>query len=127
MGSAASVVLIIDDDDDTLASVGELLEANGFETRRASSGAAALALLDSLAPSERSPSLVLLDWLLPGGPSGGALVEALRRRLGERLPIVIVSGDPQALAEARAAKVSDYLPKPFAAADLVDVVHLHCP
>ena len=36
-------------------------------------------------------------------------------------------GDPQALHEARHAAVNDYLPKPFVAADLVDVVDTLCP
>jgi CheY-like chemotaxis protein len=117
-------VLVVDDDDDTLVSICELLEANGYRALRAHSGPAALQVA---ATAEPPPRLVLLDWWLPTEPAGVHLVTALRTQLGEKLPIVVISGDPQALDEARRAAVTDYLPKPFVVGDLIDVVDSHCP
>lgn len=117
------VVLVIDDDEDTLLSIGELLDANGYTTLRAASGSDAL----TLAAQQPPPDLVLLDWCLPHAPAGEPLVQALRQTLGAELPLVVISGDPQALTEARHANVNDYLPKPFVASDLVDVVDALCP
>lgn len=114
---------MIDDDEDTLAAIGDLLEANGYQTRRALTGAEALAL----AAQKPAPELVLIDWCLPNAPAGGPLVDELRKVLGADARMVVISGDPQALHEARHAAVNDYLPKPFVAADLVDVVDTLCP
>lgn len=116
-------ILVIDDDEDTLASISELLDANGYHAHRALTGDAALQLL----AKGCKPVVVLLDWWLPEAPAGVPLVTALRERLGDKLAIVVISGDPRALAEARRAAVNDYLPKPFVVADLLDVVDNLCP
>jgi DNA-binding response OmpR family regulator len=112
-------VLVVDDDHDIADSISDVLRAGGYEPLSAGDGVGALAFNDV--------ALVLLDWRLPQGPSGAPLVRKLRERHGAALPIVVLSADPLSLTEARAAQVSDYLPKPFEVADLLHLVDQYCP
>jgi DNA-binding response OmpR family regulator len=118
-GTAASrpLVLVVDDDPDIAEAIGDILRRAGYDVRTAGDGASALE-----AVARETPGLVLLDWRLPSEPAGSPLVRKLRDACDFQVPIVVVSADPQALAEARAAQVSDYLPKPFDARDLVELV-----
>lgn len=114
------LVLVVDDDDDIADSIGDVLRGGGYEVAQVADGAAALQ-----AAAQSRPSLILLDWRLPNEPAGSALVRKLRDACGF-IPVVVLSADPQSLAEARAAQVSDYLPKPFDVADLLALVDEHC-
>jgi CheY-like chemotaxis protein len=116
MKTAQARVLLVEDDPDIAASVGDVLKAEGYDLVEATSGDEAIRAVEA-----HCPDLVLLDWRLPIGPVGTELVRRLRDQC-ERLPIVVVSADPGALSEARAADVSDYLPKPFSIEDLLHVV-----
>jgi len=113
-------VLVVDDDADIADSISDVLRASGYTPIIAANGDAALA------QSEGGVAMVLLDWRLPSGPSGLALVRKLRDRCGQAVPIVVLSADPLSLAEAREAQVTDYLPKPFEVADLLDLVEQYC-
>lgn len=119
--SGRSLVLVVDDDGDICDAVAEVLRGGGYEVAQAHDGPSALS-----AARRQRPGLVLLDWRLPSEPSGGPLVRRLRDLCGPTLPVVVLSADPQALSEARAAQVSDYLPKPFDVADLLQLVDEHC-
>jgi DNA-binding response OmpR family regulator len=111
------VVLVVDDDLDIAQSIADVLRASGYDVVVAGDGREALDV------AERSSlGLVLLDWRLPTELAGGVLVRRLRDVRGPSLPIVVLSADPVALAEARAAQASDYLPKPFEIADLLHLV-----
>jgi DNA-binding response OmpR family regulator len=114
------LVLVVDDDDDIADSIGDVLRGGGYDVHQVGDGHAALA-----AASKTKPSLVLLDWRLPNEPAGSALVRKLRDAVGH-VPVVVLSADPQSLQEARAAAVSDYLPKPFDVKDLLALVDEHC-
>jgi two-component system response regulator MtrA len=111
---------VVDDDDDIADSIGDVLRRGGYEVAQVGDGAAAM-----LAVERVRPSLVLLDWRLPNEPAGSALVRRLRHKWNN-VPIVVLSADPQSLQEARAARVDDYLPKPFDVADLLALVDEHC-
>jgi two-component system, OmpR family, response regulator len=115
-------VLVVDDDTDIAESISDLLRSGGYRPVVAADGEAALACA-----RKGGVGLVLLDWRLPAGPSGLALVRKLRELCGASLPVVVLSADPLSLAEARAAEVSDYLPKPFEVADLMHLVGEYCP
>jgi len=114
------LVLVVDDDEDIADSIGDVLRGGGYDVEQVGDGHAALA-----AVARAKPGLVLLDWRLPNEPAGSALVRKLRDAIGH-VPIVVLSADPQSLHEARAASVSDYLPKPFDVNDLLAVVDEHC-
>jgi DNA-binding response OmpR family regulator len=119
-GGKRPLILVVDDDDDIADSIGDVLRGGGYEVEQVGDGAAALA-----AVAREKPSLVLLDWRLPSEPAGSALVRKLRDACGN-VPVVVLSADPQSLAEASAAQVSDYLPKPFDVRDLLALVDEHC-
>jgi DNA-binding response OmpR family regulator len=120
-GELRPLVLVVDDDVDIADSIGDVLRRAGYDVETAADGVAALA-----AAERACPGLVLLDWRLPIEPAGSPLVRKLRDVCGFAVPIVVLSADPQALAEARAAQVSDYLPKPFDVNDLVEIADEHC-
>jgi two-component system KDP operon response regulator KdpE len=120
-GDSRPLVLVVDDDVDIAESIGDVLRRAGYDVETAGDGVAALA-----AAERARPGLVLLDWRLPIEPAGSPLVRKLRDVCGFAVPIVVLSADPQALAEARAAQVSDYLPKPFDVNDLVQIADEHC-
>ena len=77
------------------------------------------------AATRARPGLILLIGACPNEPAGSALVRKLRDACGH-VPVVVLSANPQSLQEARAAQVSDYLPKPFDVNDLLALVDEHC-
>lgn len=115
------LVLVVDDDVDIADSIGDVLRGGGYDVEQVGDGASALA-----AATRARPGLILLDWRLPNEPAGSALVRRLRDACGRPVPVVVLSADPQSLHEARAAQVSDYLPKPFDVQDLLQLVDEHC-
>jgi DNA-binding response OmpR family regulator len=119
-GTKRPLVLVVDDDVDIADSIGDVLRGGGYDVTQVGDGSAALA-----AVARARPAMVLLDWRLPNEPAGSALVRKLRDACGH-VPVVVLSADPQSLAEAREAHVSDYLPKPFDVRDLLAIVDEHC-
>jgi FixJ family two-component response regulator len=82
-------VYVVDDDKDLRCSVGELLEDQGL---RAVLFGRAQAALDSLDRDPRTPSLIIVDLLMPA-MSGVNLVGALRADARwRRIPVVAFTG-----------------------------------
>jgi DNA-binding NarL/FixJ family response regulator len=110
MARDCGLILIVDDDAGFRTLVAELLRQVGFgTTREAATGEEALAA----ARSER-PSLVLLDFLLPG-INGFEVCRTLRDEFGEDLPIIFVSGERVDAADRALGLIvggDDYLVKP---------------
>jgi DNA-binding response OmpR family regulator len=102
-------ILVVEDDASTRELFASLLERAGYVTVTAPDGETALEL------AETRPGLALIDVQLPG-ISGIDVCRALRSRYGERLPIMLVSGERSA-PEDRAAGLrhgaDDYVSKPF--------------
>ena len=116
MGSGSQCVLVVDDSPETLEIIATLLEANGYEVRCARGGREALALA-----RERRPDLVLLD-LHMEDLDGLEVCRQLRdANRGERLPVVFVSSERDALqkVEAFRAGAVDYVNKPFELSEVV--------
>ncbi len=120
MGSAR--ILVADDDPAVLESLGWLLEENGYEVVRATSGAECLAALE-----ERRPDLLLLDILLPDAQG----YELLQRIKGElrwhELPVLMLSALPPEEASVRALGLGavDFVRKPYRPKELVARVQAH--
>lgn len=112
-------VLIADDDPAILDFLNRALSRYGYEVHTASNGSQALAMIREL-----KPRLVVLDILMPG-LDGVDVCKSMRSdvELAE-IPVVFVS----ALALERLHQVADeagatdYLPKPVALSDLLNVV-----
>src|SRR5829696_6693309 len=103
-------VLVVDDDSNFRTLVTELLERAGFSTIEAETGSEALALA-----VEHRPILVVLDVVLPES-NGYAVCNELRLKLGNRLPIMFVSGErcyPFDRVAGLLIGADDYLVKPF--------------
>lgn len=109
-----SRILLVDDDADIRRVYGDVLAAEGYVVKRASSAREAFA-----AAVASVPDLVLSDVSMAGG-GGLALLEKLRaEKVTARVPVILMSGvrkgaDDQADGLDQGA--DDYLPKPVAPA-----------
>lgn len=112
-----TTILVVDDSTDVLRAIerrlaraARILTATGFE--------AAIAVLET----ERV-DLVLTDYRMPPGPTGLALLEAVRDRWPS-VRRVLMSGEPVlGVDEAIAAgRFEEFLPKPIEAAVLATLV-----
>ncbi len=107
-------VLLVEDEQKTRESVAEGLRLEDWRVTTAVNGEEALALL-----ARETFDLLLLDWMLPG-PDGLALIRHVRAR-GRPTPVLLLTArrsldDRVAGLESGA---DDYLPKPFAFAELL--------
>jgi len=109
-------VLLIDDDCAHLAMVRSLLEPLGFQVRTASDCETALAIA-----AQVQPDLVLCDVML-GSDSGWDIAERLRRRHGEALRIVMLSGEAPRTASGDNPADDIFLMKPFDFTVLLDLI-----
>jgi len=116
-------LLIVDDDVSLLESLGlhfEEVERDGeprFHVLTATTAAAGL-----LAASAASPSLVILDMMLPDR-SGLDIIEEMRARCGDA-PIILITAYHDMATTIRAMKLGafDYVHKPFPDPGVLDLV-----
>lgn len=114
------VILVVDDDVPIITLMRSLLREFGFEARTATSGAAAID-----AARAEAPDLVLLDKNMPG-MSGGDVIRALRTDVGlEKVPILLLTGDPLAPAEIAELGATGTVQKPFDLQDLMEKIRGH--
>lgn len=111
------LIVLIDDDTAWAEAVAQLLQDEGYEVRTAADGYRGCELLE-----ETDPQLVILDICLPKVDG----LEVLRelRRLGRRVPVLMVSAENQSglVGQAMGDGASGFLHKPVAAALLVRAV-----
>ena len=106
-------VLLVDDDPTLLSVLGRRVGRAGFDARTASSGWAALKLLD-----ESWPALLVVDLMMPG-MDGFELCRRVKQLAD--LPIIVLSAvdDPGAKVSALELYAEDYVTKPFDPDELV--------
>jgi DNA-binding response OmpR family regulator len=114
---AEEPVLIVEDDPDARELLETILAGDGLTVRAYGSGTAASAWLEG-----HRPGLILLDLALPGMP-GEEVAHTARRRYGQGLPILVVTGGGAARERTEQAETFVYLTKPFEIAELLAVVH----
>ncbi|MFI5347664.1 MAG: response regulator transcription factor [Elusimicrobiota bacterium] len=107
-------ILLVDDEDDNRRIYGDILTAEGYVVRRASSGREAFALA-----VESPPDLVLSDVSMEDGDGLQLLARLRAEKKLSRVPVILMSGvrkhaDDQADGLEQGA--DDYLPKPVAPA-----------
>ncbi len=105
-------ILVVEDDADLLTVLVTVLEEAGYRVSAASRRAEARALL-----RKGGVDLIVADSLLRGG-NGDDIAKAAGRR---RLPIVMISGEPDRI-ERLSLGPAPFLRKPFHAADLLRLV-----
>jgi len=119
----ARLVLVVDDDVANRETVCEILTDAGYVVLEAPDGAEALQLL--VAEGAPEPSVIVLDVQMPR-MSGPELVRELRSngRLAQ-IPVILTSGGPR-LPIADGEEEPEWLPKPFDAERLLDLVREAC-
>jgi two-component system, OmpR family, response regulator len=109
-----SRVLVVDDEPRIAGFVSRALSAEGFQVDAAPDGLRGL----ELARSGRY-ELVVLDLLLPGRDGVSVLRDLMESRPEQRVLVLSALSDVENRVECLELGASDYLPKPFAVAELV--------
>jgi CheY-like chemotaxis protein len=114
-------LLIVDDDPDILETMGMVLEACGYRVIAARDGQSALDLLRGGA----RPALIILDLMMPGMDGWTFLSEQQRDPELAAIPVVVVSGDTDAVRHAEGLEVAAKLCKPVDVDTLLAAVQGH--
>jgi two-component system copper resistance phosphate regulon response regulator CusR len=109
-----SRILMIDDEPGIRRMVSRALSTAGFEVDCAADGPTGLAMA-----SEGRHELVLLDLMLPGLDGVGVLRGLMAARPAQRVLILSAIGDVTSKVRCLELGAADYLPKPFAVAELI--------
>jgi two-component system chemotaxis response regulator CheY len=118
-----SKALIVDDSRAMRMILRRTLEGLSFEVREAENGTAAL---DLLAGDADLPSLILVDWNMPG-LSGIEVIKQLRvdkRFQGTAVMMVTTETSQAQMIEALRAGADEYLMKPFTPDAILDKLRL---
>lgn len=112
-------ILVVDDHDLVCEGIRGMLEAAGFAALTAPSGRTGIALFGRHAGEIRA---VLLDLRLPG-ESAAEVFDAMRG-LRPDLPVILISGTPEAIARQEFARsgLTAFLQKPFDHAALIRII-----
>ena len=113
------LVLCADDDEDILSLVALRLERAGYRVLRATNGDDAIA-----AARERKPDVAVLDVMMPRRTGYDVLAELRADESLRDVKVILLSARVQETDVARGydAGADGYLPKPFKAPELVDLV-----
>ncbi|WP_257458549.1 response regulator [Archangium lipolyticum] len=110
-------MLVVDDDPDILEALSEILEAEGFEIRRARNGKEAL---ERLEPDP--PQLILLDLMMPV-MDGWEFAQRMRQKPNvANIPLIVLSADRNVGSKATDIGAVGHLAKPFELNDLLEMV-----
>ena len=106
-------VLIVEDEQRISNFISTVLDANGYDTLTAASGAEALSMISS-----HCPDLIILDLGLPDMDGAGILREV---RSWSSLPIIVVSARTRERDKVEALDLGadDYIEKPFGTSELL--------
>lgn len=107
------LILIVDDEAQILRFLGPALNAAGYDTCTATTGAETLRLI-----STRNPDLLVLDLGLPD-MDGKTVIETLRQ--SHELPVIVLSARDQEMEKIMALDLGadDFVAKPFAIGELL--------
>ena len=83
-------ILVVDDEEDACLAVEGLLETWGCIVMCATSGDTALQQLEEIGDT---PDLIISDYRLRDGETGGDVIARVRKHLGTELPAIVLSGD----------------------------------
>ena len=113
---SAGRIFVVDDDEQVRGLMRRLLTRSGYAVEDFAVGATAL-----VAIRERPPDLVLLDLMLPDASGNDVLVQIRENPATRLLPVVMMTGHGTREDRLRAqrAGVTDFLPKPVAADELL--------
>ncbi len=111
------VILVVDDDAPITILMRSLLKEFGFEPVTAMSGAQAIE-----AARDQHPDLVLLDKNMPGMECADIIAALRGTDGGERMPVLILSGDPVEPDEIASLRADAAVQKPFDIQALIEQI-----
>jgi len=116
-GGVRRRIVVIDDDPVVRRLLRATLPSESFDVLEASEGDAALRLVDGA-----DPSLVVLDWHLPGRTGDEILAESKRR--APALPVLVLTAerDPEQRDRATRLGADVFLTKPFSPSELLEAI-----
>lgn len=113
-----TTILIVDDDPKLLNMLRRTLMYEGFQVSTAPDGNAALAQVQA-----HRPDVMVLDWMMPG-LDGIGVMKKLRTAGDKTLVLMLTARDAvEDRVEGLESGADDYLPKPFAPAELLARLH----
>lgn len=114
---AAPRILVVDDEPGTVDVMIAVLTDARYVVTGVADGRAALASMASMAPD-----LVLLDFVMPV-MDGGETLRTMRASAElATVPVVVMSGLPEAIVKRKCRKYEDFLRKPFSLDELLATV-----
>jgi CheY-like chemotaxis protein len=113
------LVLLADDDDDHRALLGETLGELGFGVEEATDGTTAIAKAIDL-----SPDVIVMDYRMPNMSGGDAARELAADARTRSIPILLLSGFPEAIPREVRLSCAAFLAKPCAGDELGYLLHL---
>jgi len=119
---SSSLVLLAEDDDDQRALLSETLRELGFGVEEAADGTAAIAKAIDL-----SPDVIVMDFQMPRMGGGEAARELAADTRTRSIPILLLSGFPEAIPREVRLSCAAFLAKPCAADELGYLLHLTHP
>ena len=112
-------VLLVDDEVSSAEVLGLILAEEGYVVTTAADGKQALARLD-----EARPDILVTDFMMPV-MNGAELVKAVRAVPGyENVPVLLISGAPEAALRPYKVSYQAFLRKPFALDEFLFAVRL---
>ena len=115
-----AVTVLVVEDDEMIAQVVRInLESEGFAVVHAPNGAAGLATI-----AQQRPDLVLLDVMMPEVDGWTVLTRLREDPATASLPVIMLTAKAMPADQVRGYNLgaNGYLPKPFAAQDLIEKV-----
>ena len=117
-------VLVVDDNDSARMVLSEMLEGMRFDVESASSGAAAIRLVQEAVSQQRPFEIAFLDWQMPGmdGMETAVALKALNLSTTPHLVMVTAYGREEIVKGAEAAGIEDVLIKPVNGSIVHDLI-----
>lgn len=120
--SKNNFILIVDDDKDTRNIIRTILNAKGYETKEASNGKEALALV-----KDEIPQLILLDLMMPEMSGYDVITHLKLNPNTQKTPVIMLTAkveNEDILAGYNEYAVDYYITKPFTPKHLINGIEL---
>ncbi len=120
-------VLVVDDDPDVLSGAVEILVAEGLRGEAAPNGYQAVSMVVNAHIEDDGYRAIVVDWVM-AGMDGVETVRQIRRKVGDAVPIILLSAYDwsEVEDEARAAGVTAFLSKPLFRSQLCRTLKYYC-
>ena len=115
---SSGYILVVEDDDDIREALTQILQLEGYAVREAANGREAL----DIAKHTPSPSLILLDLMMPIMDGWQFRTEQLKDPDLAQVPVVVISADASVHEKVATFGAASVLPKPISVDRLLRAV-----